>query len=256
MARDHKISVVIVDDEPLARHGLREIIGSEKDIAVVAEASDGEEALRLIAKHSPDVVFLDIQMPEVDGFDVIRALPKKKIPLIVFVTAYDEFAVKAFASHALDYILKPFDAERIRTALYRVREMIKLKTNAAYSEKLLEALQTLHSPKKYIERIMVRHAGKISFVPVDEILWIEAAADYIVLHTKKGKHTTREMIGSIELQLDPSRFIRIHRSVIVNIEAVRELQPQHHGEYSMLMTEGTILTVSRTYKDRISTLID
>lgn len=256
MARDHKISVVIVDDEPLARHGLREIIGSENDLAVVAEASDGEEALRSISKHSPDVVFLDIQMPEVDGFDVIRALPKKKIPLIVFVTAYDEFAVKAFASHALDYILKPFDAERIRTALHRVREMIKLKTNASYSEKLLEALQTLHSPKKYIERVMVRHAGKISFVPVDEILWIEAASDYIVLHTKKGKHTTREMIGSIELQLDPSRFIRIHRSVIVNIEAVRELQPLHHGEYSMLMTEGTTLTVSRTYKDRISTLID
>jgi two-component system LytT family response regulator len=256
MASDRKITVMIVDDEPLARHGLREIIGSEKDLMIVAEAADGEEALRSIAKHSPDVVFLDIQMPEVDGFDVISALPKKKIPLVVFVTAYDEFAVKAFESHALDYVLKPFDAERIRSALHRVREMIRLKTNAAYSVKILEALQSRHSPKKYIERIMVRNAGKISFVPVDEVLWIEAAADYIVLHTKNGKHTTREMIGSIEQQLDPSRFVRIHRSSIVNLSSIRELRPEHHGDMIALMIDGSKICVSRSYREKLQNIID
>jgi two-component system LytT family response regulator len=250
-----KISVLIVDDEPLARHGLRSMLEEEKDLHIVAEAGDGDEALRQIAAHAPDVVFLDIQMPETDGFDVIRSLPKKKIPLIVFVTAFDQFAVQAFDSHALDYILKPFDAERVRLALHRIREMVRLKTNAAYSETILDALASLRSPAKYIERITVRNAGKISFVPVEEIVWIEAAADYIVIHTRTGKQTTRDMLGSVEQQLDPSRFVRIHRSAIVNLLAIRELRPEHHGDLTVLLDQGTTLTVSRSYRERIAHLL-
>jgi two-component system LytT family response regulator len=255
MARDPKIPVMIVDDEPLARHGLRAIIEDEKDLVIVAEAADGEGAIRLIKQHSPEVLFLDIQMPELDGFDVIKALPKKTMPLIVFVTAYDEFAVKAFSSHALDYVLKPFDADRIHSTIHRVREMIRLKTRAAYSEKITEALRSFQQTKKYLDRVMVRASGKISFVPVDEILWIEAAADYIILHTKNGKHTTREMIGTIEQELDPSRFVRIHRSAIVNLNAVRELRTEHHGDFTAILITGTTLTVSRSFREKIEQLL-
>ncbi|MCK9408729.1 MAG: LytTR family DNA-binding domain-containing protein [Bacteriovoracaceae bacterium] len=255
MSREQIISVMIVDDEPLARHGLRTMIEAEKGFDIVAEASDGDEALRLFRKHSPAVLFLDIQMPEIDGFDVLNALPKQNMPLVVFVTAYNEFAVKAFTEHALDYVLKPLDTERIHSALHRVREMVRLTTSASYSDRISEALRALQSTKKYLERITIRSAGKISFISVNDILWIEAAADYIILHTRNGKQTTREMIGSIEQQLDPSRFIRIHRSTIVNLNIIRELRPEHHGEYTAILDQGTTLTVSRSYRKKIDHLL-
>lgn len=251
-----KISVIIVDDEPLAREGLREILKEEKDISVVAESSDGEEAVRHIKKFNPDVVFLDIQMPEMNGFEVIRNIPANQLPLFIFVTAYDEFAIKAFTSNALDYVLKPFDAERIHSSLFRIREMLRLKEQANYSEQVLSALKSFQSPKKYVERISIRSLGKINFVSVDDILWIEADADYLHFHTKNGKHTTRETISGIEQQLDPSKFARIHRSYILNINCIRELQPQSHGEYIAILNQGTKLAVSRKFKSNLASFIN
>lgn len=255
MKTNQRISALIVDDEPLSRHGLREILDGVKDITVIGEAHDGGEALQQILKLHPDVVFLDIQMPEMNGFEVLSNIPLGKLPLIVFVTAYDEFAIKAFSANALDYILKPFDSERILSSLHRVREMIRLKETVKYSEKMLEVLQSFQTSQKYVDRFSIRSAGKIYFVNSLEIIWIEAAADYIHLHTKNGKHTTRETIGSIEKQLDPSKFVRIHRSCIVNLDHIRELQPMYHGEYTAILNNGTKLTVSRTYKEKLAYLL-
>lgn len=251
----NNITAIIVDDEPLARHGLHDILVEEKDITVVAESKDGEEAVRHIRKYSPDVVFLDIQMPESNGFEVLDAIPKETMPLIIFVTAYDEFAVKAFSENALDYILKPFDSERVHSALHRVRTMLQMKERADYSKKILEIVKHYQSSQKYIDRIPIRNAGKISFVSVEDIIWIDAAADYINLHTSFGTSTIRESIGAMEEQLDPSKFIRIHRSTIVNLLFIRELRPMDHGEYTALLRQGTILTVSRTYKKRLASMI-
>ncbi len=255
MARERSISVMIVDDEPLARHGLRAVLSGVPDLSIIAEASDGEEALSSVMEHRPDVLFLDIQMPEMDGFDLLGSLPPDAMPLVVFVTAYDEFAVKAFDTRALDYILKPFDAERIHTALHRIREMLLLKEQAEYSRKIEEIVRTLRPGRKFLERVMVRNGGKIHFVPVGDILWCEAAADYLQLHTVSGVHTIRMTIGAFEDDLDPAQFIRIHRSTIVRLGAIRELRPGTHGDYTALLVQGTELSVSRSYKERIERLL-
>lgn len=255
MKRHQTITAIIIDDEPLARTGLRDILKEEKDFVIVAEAGDGEEALQLIERYKPQVLFLDIQMPEFSGFDIINNLPDSYHPLIVFVTAYNEYALQAFSKNALDYLLKPFDAERIGDTLNRIREMIHLKQSAAYSTKMVEALKQIHTPQNYLTRIPIRSAGKIRLVSLDDVLWIEADADYIQLQTAGGKHTTRETIGRIEKILDPAIFVRIHRSIIVNVHHVREIRTMHHGEYEIILDQGTKLTASRSYKQKLDFLI-
>ncbi|MCX6120076.1 MAG: LytTR family DNA-binding domain-containing protein [Ignavibacteriales bacterium] len=248
MKAHSKISFLIVDDEPLAREGLREILKSEKDFLNIGEAENGEEAVHKIVKRKPDIVFLDIQMPEMDGFQVLSAIPRKILPLVVFVTAYDEFAVKAFSTNALDYILKPMDMDRVRLSLHRVREIIQLKQSADYSEKAMEVLKSFQPQTKYAERITVRAKEKIYFVEVADIRRIEAAEDYIYVHTVHGKHIMRETMHGIEQLLDPSQFARVHRSHIVRIDFVKELQPMHHGDYIAILKDGVKLTISRKYK--------
>lgn len=255
MKHNSAISVLIVDDEPLARHGLRDILAEEKDVRVLGEANDGEEGVEQILRLTPEVVFLDIQMPEQNGFDVIGSLPKEKLPLIIFVTAYDEFAVKAFRENAIDYILKPFDAERIHLSLKRAREMKNLKEQAAYSSRIMTALDTIQSKREFLQKIPIRDGGKIYFVNTAEVLWIEADADYIRFHTQNKTHLARETMSGIEKQLDPEKFIRIHRSTIVNLDHIRELQPREHGEYTALLIDGSKVTVSRTYKEKLSFLL-
>ncbi len=255
MTMNTAIRVLIVDDEPLARHGLREVLESEKDIVIAGECGDGQEAIEMVQRIRPDVLFLDIQMPETDGFDVISALPAGDLPLVVFVTAYDEFALKAFTANALDYILKPYDAERIHSSLRRIREMLRLKQQAEYSERIRSVLSSFQQKDKFLQRIPIRHGGKISLVNVHDVVWIEAAADYINIHTAKEKHLTRGSIGEIEQQLDPALFVRIHRSSIINIKHIRELTTNHHGDYTALMDNGIELTVSRNYKDGLAHLI-
>lgn len=256
MTKDRNIRVMIVDDEPLARHGLREILSLEQDFEVIAECTDGAEALSEYQNQQPDVLFLDIQMPETDGFDVVKQLPSDELPFIVFITAYNEFALKAFTANALDYVLKPFDSERIQMTLKRIREMVRLKQQAGYSERILKALSSFSPTRSYLVRIPIRHAGKIILVSIGDVIWIEAAADYINIHTAKEKFITRESIGEIETQLEPTRFVRIHRSSIINIQHIKELQTNHHGDYTVLLDNGTSLPVGRNYKENLARLIE
>lgn len=256
MTLDRNIRVMIVDDEPLARHGLREVLSAEHDLEIIAECADGSEAVAAFVKKRPDVIFLDIQMPEKDGFDVVRMIPPEELPFIVFVTAYNEFAVKAFSANALDYVLKPFDNERIHATLKRVREMVRLKQQAGYSERILNAVASVAPKASYLLRIPIRHAGKITLVKTDAVVWIEAAADYIHIHTATEKFITRESIGEIETQLDPSQFVRIHRSSIINIRHIKELQTNQHGDYTAKLDNGTSLPVGRNYKENLTRLIE
>ncbi len=256
MTLDRKIRVMIVDDEPLARHGLREVLSAEDDLEIIAECADGNEAVAAFVKKRPDVIFLDIQMPEKDGFDVVRMIPPEELPFIVFVTAYNEFALKAFTANALDYVLKPFDNERIHVTLKRVREMVRLKQQAGYSERILNAVKSFAPKVSYLLRIPIRLAGKITLVKTDDVVWIEAAADYIHIHTATEKFITREAIGEMELQLDPAMFVRIHRSSIVNLRHITEVQSNHHGDYTALLDNGTSLPVGRNYKENLTRLIE
>jgi len=255
MTNDKKISILIIDDEPLARFGLREILERDPEISIVGESEDGEQAIHDIQQLAPDVVLLDIQMPELTGFDVIQSIPPNIRPLIIFVTAYDEFAVKAFSERAIDYVLKPFDAERINSSLHRVKKIIRSKNTDAYTKSMIEVLRSIQVEKRYLKRIPIRQAGKITFVRVEDVFWIEAAADYIVISSRTGKYTTRESIGVIEHQLDPAKFVRIHRSSIVNLNCIKELQPMNHGDLIAVLENGTTLTVSRTYRNRLSSFL-
>ncbi len=255
MTDGKKITVLIVDDEPLARHGLREILSQEKDLSIIDEAEDGDEAVEKILRHRPDAVFLDIQMPEQNGFEVLAQLSPEQFPLIVFVTAFDEFAIKAFAANALDYLMKPADDDRVRLSVSKIREMIRLKQGAVQAGKISSLLSSMGQDPPHISRIPVKSGNKITFVRTDEIYWLEAAADYVHLHTHGTKHTIRESITVLEKQLDPRLFVRIHRSTIVNLRQIRELRPLHHGEYEVLLTDGTTLTVSRTYRHKLDSLL-
>lgn len=255
MSSNSSISVLIVDDEPLARHGIREFLNEDKNIKILGEAKDGDEALEKIFTLSPDIVFLDIQMPERNGFEVIRSIPKDKLPLIIFVTAYDEFALRAFSENALDYILKPFEAERIHASVKRARALIGLKERAAYSSRMMQMMDSIGVHEKFNPRISIRTSKKIFLITVNDILWIESDADYIQIHTSKEKHITRETMKGIEPKLDPFKFVRIHRSFIVNIDHILELQPLRHGDYIAQLKNGQKLSVSRKYKAKLSLLL-
>lgn len=247
--------VIIVDDEPLARDRLRGMLTKEPDVQIVAECGDGKEALQAIKRESPDVVFLDIQMPEMDGFEVLTQLKGNRLPQVVFVTAYDEFAVKAFDVHALDYLLKPFDRDRLKQALDRIREHLKA---SAPSEDLtrklsalLESLQPEKSDKAGPDRLAVKLDGRVIFLRPTDIDWLEAQDNYVKLHVGRDAHLVRDTLSSFESRLDNRRFIRIARSTIVNIDRVREMQPMFHGEYVVILHDGTKLTMSRGYRDTL-----
>lgn len=242
-----KIRTIIVDDEPLARERIRTLLKGDPDIEIVAESGDGRKAIRAIEKHHPDLLFLDVQMPAPDGFGVLASLPPDKLPAVIFVTAYDRYALKAFEASALDYLLKPFDRERFDKAMARAREHVEQKRSGKLNEKLLALLEQKPGVK-YAERLVVRAAGRITFLRTDEIDWIEAQGNYVCLHVGKDTHLLRETMSALEARLDPQRFVRIHRSTIANIERVKELQPTFHGDFSVLLRDGTRLTLSRTHR--------
>lgn len=250
--------VIIVDDEPLARDRLRAMLAKEPEVEVIAECSDGREALNAIRRENPDVVFLDIQMPEMDGFEVLDHLKEGQVPQIIFVTAFDEFAVKAFEVHALDYLLKPFDRDRLKQALSRVKSGLNTEASADLNKKLSALLESLSPEKKAArasERMAVKLDGRVIFLRPLEIEWIEAQDNYIKLHVGREAHLVRDTLSSFEVRLDPRRFVRIGRSIIVNIDRVREMQPMFHGEYIVILNDGTKLTVSRGYKDNLQKYI-
>lgn len=251
------ITTIIVDDEPLAREKLRGFLESESDIEVIAECRDGAEALITIDQEKPDLVFLDVQMPELDGFEVLDHLDRTHIPTVIFVTAYDQYALKAFEVHAVDYLLKPFDRERFRDALNRARielERQQVSGMKRHLEALLEDIESRRS--KYPDRLVVKTSGRVVFLKVAEIDWVDAAGNYVKLHTGNESLLLRETMGRIEQRLDPRQFLRIHRSTIVNIEGIRELQQQFHGDYVVILKSGQRLTLSRSYRDKIQELLE
>jgi len=249
------IRALIVDDEPIARTGLRELLATEGDITIVGEAGDGLTAAEEILSKKPDVVFLDIQMPEVDGFAVVEAVGPEEMPLVVFVTAFDQYAVKAFEVHALDYLLKPLDPERLHATLARVRRQIAAGKGIRPDHDLLRTLRGLPGSGAYPGRILVRSPEKIIVVDTPSIEWITAEGDYVRLRWKGSTLTTRSTMVAMEGSLDPARFARIHRSTIVNISLIAELRPGFTGDYALLLKDGTKFTLSRMYKARLFTLL-
>jgi two-component system, LytTR family, response regulator len=250
-----RIRVLIVDDEPLAREGIRLHLDGESDVEVVGECGDGEQAVAAVRSLEPDLLFLDIQMPGLDGFGVLEQIAADRAPVVVFVTAYDEFALRAFDAHALDYLLKPFDVERFQRTLQRARQQIRRHRRPELDSRLLALLEELRGRPSHLERVAVRRGGRIVFLRTEEVDWIEAAGNYVRLHVGKESYLLRETMSGLESKLDPERFLRIHRSVIVQIDRIREMEPLFQGEYSLLLRGGTRVTSSRGYRDRLQELI-
>jgi len=246
-----RVRVLVADDEPLARERLRLLLSREEGIDLVAECPNGTEAIDAIDRLQPDLVFLDIQMPGATGFEVIEAIGAERMPLVVFVTAFDQYALRAFDVHALDYLLKPFDRERFHEALIRARQQLDRRTNGDLERRLLELVQDLKPSAQRLERFVIKSGGRVFFVRSDEIDWIEAAGNYVKLHVAGDAHLFRETMNTLEAQLDPDIFFRIHRCHIVNIERVRELQPWFNGEYVVFLRNGTRLTLSRGYREKL-----
>jgi two-component system LytT family response regulator len=250
-----KIRTLVVDDEPLARERVRTLLGEEPDVDIVGECGDGVEAVAAIEREAPDLVFLDVQIPEIDGFGVIERVGLEKAPVVVFVTAYDQYALQAFEVHAVDYLLKPFDQERFQKAMARARQAVQLHRTGDVNERLVALLQDLKTPQGHLERLVVKSSGRLFFLRVEEIDWVESSGNYVCLHVGGESHLLRETMNGIEAKLDPARFIRIHRTAIVNIDRIKELQPLFHGEYDVVLRTGMTLTLSRGYRDRIQGLI-
>jgi two-component system LytT family response regulator len=254
------ISVLIVDDEAMARKRIRRLLSEEPAVTLDGECRNGREALEAIAEYRPDLVFLDVQMPELDGFGVLRALEPELIPTVIFVTAYDAYAVHAFEVHALDYLLKPFDAQRFRDAFQRARAYIERQRATPGDHRVLALLEQLvadrgagpaRSPGHYLERFVAKVDGRMFPVRTDTVDWIESAGNYVRLHVGQGVHTVRDTMSALETKLDPQRFARIHRSTIVNLDRIGEIQPWFGGDYMIILRNGTRLKLSRWYRDSV-----
>ena len=253
-----KIRTLIVDDEPLARERLRGLLEAEEDIEIVGECGDGADALDVAAKEKPDLIFLDVQMPEVDGFGVVAGLEGDPLPAVIFVTAYDRFALKAFDVHALDYLLKPFDRERFESALDPRPEPGATAPERRTKPSLILVAHRPESQKpepKFLDRLAIKSEGRVLFFKIDDIDWIEAADNYVNIHTGSEQHLHRETMSSLETKLPPARFLRISRSTIVNIERIKEMQPMFHGDYVVILKNGTRLNLSRNYRDKLNHLL-
>ena len=246
-----KIRTLIVDDEPLARERLVSLLSAEPDIEVVGQCRDGEEAVTSITDLSPGLVYLDVQMPQMNGFEVIEAVGSEKMPLVIFVTAYDQHALRAFQVRALDYLLKPFDRERFAEAVQRARKQIERNETGDLGKRLLALVKDLRKDQPKAERLVVKSGGRLFFLRADEIDWVEAAGNYVRLHVGTDVHMLRETMNSIESRLNPELFVRIHRSHIVNIERIKELQPWFNGDYVVILRDGTRLTLSRGYREKL-----
>jgi two-component system LytT family response regulator len=247
-------TVLIVDDEPLAREGLRMLLADDPEITAVQEAKNGREAVERVREGRPDLVFLDVQMPEMDGFSVVHEVGPEQMPAVVFVTAHDQYAIRAFEINAIDYLLKPVTGERFVQSLARAKA--RLRTSEPYQEnQILSLLETIASPPRYLNRIAVPSAGKTSFLYVKDVDWIRAAENYAELHVAQASHLLHVAMNTLEKSLDPEMFVRIHRSLIVNLRRVREIQPAGHGEFTVLLHSGVRLQSGRTYHERIKALI-
>ncbi len=250
-----KIRTLLVDDEALARERLRALLAGEPDLEIIGECADGAEAVAALEREQPDLLFLDVQMPELDGFDVLATARPARPPVIIFTTAYSEHALRAFEVHALDYLLKPFDRERLQAALRRAREHLRLARAEALNEKLHALLAEVRPPSSKTDRLVVKSGGRVMLVRTAEVDWIESADNYVILHVGAESHMLRETMASLEARLDPRQFLRISRSTIVNLDRVKELQPMFHGDYVVILRNGTRLNLSRSYRDKLQHLL-
>jgi two-component system LytT family response regulator len=241
--------ILIVDDEPPARKKIRACLAGEENIVSISEAENGPAAVQHIRQAKPDLVFLDIQMPGMNGFEVIETIGVENMPAVIFVTAYDQYAIEAFEIQALDYLLKPFDQERFRKSFRRAWEQIQLKS--AHAGLLARLLENIHSEKKYSERILVNKGPRFFFVKTAAIAFVSAEEKYVLLHAEDGSFLIRETMRNMEQRLDPQKFARIHRSYIVNIDFIREIQPWSHGDGIVILKTGKELPLSRRYRDRV-----
>jgi two-component system, LytTR family, response regulator len=245
------IRALIVDDEPLARRAVRRFLAKKTDVEVVAECGDGESAVRTIDSLRPDLVFLDVQMPEMDGFQVLGSIGANEMPITIFVTAYDRFALRAFDANAIDYLLKPVSQERFERALLRARQRMAQHRNHEEMRRLLSSLQKLSAAQEYPKRLAIPKNGRIVFVDTKNIDWIEAEGSYVRLHVGNREHELRGTLSEMEGKLCPTDFLRIHRSTIVNIQRIKEIQAWFHGYHRVLLEDGTELRMSR-YQDEIA----
>jgi two-component system, LytTR family, response regulator len=255
MEETARLKLLIVDDEPLARERIREMLRADPQIEVIGDCSNGDDAIRAVRASRPDLLLLDIQMPGTDGFGVLEALEPDEIPCVIFITAYDQYAVKAFEVYALDYLLKPFDRERFTKAIERAKQHVLKERTESLNDRVLAVLNEIKNKPEYLERLVIRTNGHIFFIKTEEIDWLEAEGNYVRLHSGKESYLLRDAISSLENQLDPKKFLRIHRSAIVNINRIQELQPWFHGEYRVILQDGVQLTLSRSYRDKLNELV-
>jgi two-component system LytT family response regulator len=247
-----ELRVLVVDDEPLVREGIRVLLEREAGVRLLGEARNGEEALERIRELRPDLVLLDIQMPGMDGLAVLAALEPEERPAFVFVTAHSEYAIRAFDLHAVDYLLKPFDAARFATALRRARARMA----DGRVDRLESLLATLRPARAYPERLLLKQEGTVVVVLVNDIDWVEAADNYVEVHARTGRYMAREPLKQIAAKLDPARFARAHRSAIVNLSRVKSMDPVTSGEAIITLTTGTRLTLSRGYRDQFKSRLE
>jgi two-component system LytT family response regulator len=260
------LRALVVDDEPLARRGLKLRLADVADIEIVGECHNGREALASIARHTPDLVFLDIQMPGLDGFDVVRELQSDSMPLIVFVTAFDRYAINAFEVHAVDYLLKPVEQPRLEEAVRRARSMVDatkaldhkarlmnlIVSMTGHSESTIESLAEHRGEHRYPARLTIRDGTNVAIVQVRDIEWIDAAGDYMCIHVGHTTHVMRVTMKQLEALLDPASFLRVHRSTLINAEHVVGLAAHDNGEFFVTLSQGARLKVSRGYRDRVA----
>ena len=251
-----KLRILYADDEPLARQRLADLLGEEDDVDVVAACADGEEAAQAIVQERPDVALLDVQMPGLTGFEVVEAVGAEDLPVVIFITAHDEFALRAFDAHAIDYLLKPVAPDRFRHALERARAQVMQRRQGAAPPDLRALLETLAGRAGYPERFAVRVGHRLLFVPVQTIDWIGAEGNYARLHAGKQTHLVRDTMAALERRLDPRHFLRIHRSTIVNLRRVREIQTLSSRAFVLILEDGTKLESSGGYRRPIQEWID
>lgn len=257
-----KMSVLIVDDEPLARDGVRALLEADDTVEVAGQASSGREAVEALRELRPDIVFLDVQMPGMNGFEVLERVDLEPPPVVIFVTAYDEYALQAFEVHALDYLLKPFDDQRFARALQRAREQVRRREDSDLADRLGRMLASRGRGEETddrgaedagggLQRLVVKSSGRVSFVEVEKLVWVEAAGDYVRLHTETGSVLMRETMKALDRALDPETFVRVHRSTIVRVSGIREIRSNGNGRFNVILRDGTEKSVSTTGRDRL-----
>lgn len=252
MAEGRVIRVCVIDDEPIACRKIQGLLKDHPEIEIIRVCSNGEEASEAIRNLLPDLIFLDVQMPSMDGFEVLESIKgMERMPYVIFVTAYDRYAIRAFEVHALDYLLKPFDKKRFVEALNRAKNQILQNVNTSYSRDVLALLKETKENPRTLERLVINNR----VIRTDDIDWIEAQGKYATLHTRQDTHLVREGMSSFEAELDPKKFVRVHKSTIVNIDRIEHVQPMFHGDYRIILRNGTVLTVSRRYRQRLDELL-